>query len=282
MRGRLAEQLSATERALRHARSAGDDREQSLALFWIPDAVAWGPTPADEGARRCEALLREYRGRPSCEAGVKHALGMLYAMQGRDGESRAASSACRELYRELGLEMLWCTSVIGAAVAELILDEPAAAERELREAIEVLEGLGERAYRSTSAAVLAQALNEQGRHHEAVEATRLSEELASPDDMPSQIGWRSQRARALAQRGERVDAERLARAAVSLAESTDSPLDRGESAFALAEVLLAAGRRAEATQAAAAALRAWEHKGVVGRAGKARAILAGLEPPARG
>ena len=276
MRGRLAEQLTAMERALEHASRAGDSREESLALFWIPDAVAWGPTPAEDGVRRCEALLLEHEGRPSCEAGVKHALGMLYAMQGRAEDARAASAACRELYRELGLDVLWCTAAIGTASAELGLDDPAAAERQLTEAMAVLERLGERGYRSTAAAFLAQALNEQGRDDEAIAATRLSEELASPDDMPSQMGWRSQRARALARRGEHLEAERLARAAVELAASTDSLQDKGETAFALAEVLLAAGRRAEAAEAAEAALLAWERKGVVGRVGKARGFLAKL------
>jgi tetratricopeptide (TPR) repeat protein len=204
---------------------------------------------------------------------------MLYAMQGRAEEARAASAACRELYRELGLEVLWCTAAIGTASAELGLDDPAAAERQLAEAMAVLERLGERGYRSTAAAFLAQALNEQGRDEEAIEATRLSEELASPDDMPSQMGWRSQRARALARRGEHVEAERLARAAVELAASTDSLQDKGETAFALAEVLLAAGRRAEAAEAAEAALLAWERKGAVGRVGKARGFLAKLRTP---
>jgi tetratricopeptide (TPR) repeat protein len=94
--------------------------------------------------------------------------------------------------------------------------------------------------------------------------------------MPSQVGWRSERARALARRGELHEAERLAREAVALSEPTDSLDFEGEAAFALAEVLRFAGRIDEAAEAAGQALAAWERKGIVGYVERARALLAEL------
>jgi tetratricopeptide (TPR) repeat protein len=268
-----ADAAEAMEHALEHARRAGDEREEGLALFWIPQAVAWGPTPAEEGIRRCEALLEEAAGSTSAVAGVKNGLSMLYAMVRRADDAWAALRESHELYRELGLEVLCGISAMHEGPVGLYLGEPAAAERGLAEALEMFERLGERGYRSTAAAWLGQALNDQGRHAEAEKATELSEELAAPEDVPSQTGWRSERARALARRGEIAEAERLAREAVSLSSATDTLADTGAAAFALAQVLWLSGRTDEAAEAGADALGAWQRKGIVGYVQRARVLL---------
>jgi class 3 adenylate cyclase/tetratricopeptide (TPR) repeat protein len=273
---RNADAAAAMERVLEHARRAGDKREEGLALFWIPSLTVFGPVPAEEGIRRCEALLEEAAGSTSAEAGVRNGLSLLYAMVERAGEARTAMQESREQYHELGLEVLCGVVAMHEGPLGLYLGDPGAAESGLREAMEMLERLGERGYRSTAAVWLAQALNDQARYAEAEQATRLSEELASVDDMPSQVGWRSERARALARRGELHEAERLAREAVALSEPTDSLDFEGEAAFALAEVLRFAGRIDEAAEAAGQALAAWERKGIVGYVERARALLAEL------
>ncbi len=273
---RNADAAAAMERVLQHARRAGDEREEGLALFWIPSLAVFGPIPAEEGIRRCEALLEEAAGSTSAEAGVRNGLSLLYAMVERAEEARTAMQESREQYRELGLEVLCGVAAMHEGPLGLYLGDPGAAESGLREAMEMLERLGERGYRSTAAVWLAQALNDQARYAEAEQATRLSEELASVDDMPSQVGWRSERARALARRGELDEAERLAREAVALSEPTDSLDFEGEAAFALAEVLRFARRIDEAAEAAGQALAAWERKGIVGYVERARALLAEL------
>jgi tetratricopeptide (TPR) repeat protein len=140
----------------------------------------------------------------------------------------------------------------------------------------MLERLGERSYLSTVAVMLAQALNEQGRHAEAEEASRRSEELAAPDDIASQAGWRTEQARALAHRGELVQAERLARQAIQLTTPTDGLDWIGHAHASLAEVLELAGRREEAVDAAARALEVWKEKGIVLYVERAQAMLARL------
>ncbi|MBD0347803.1 MAG: AAA family ATPase [Thermoleophilia bacterium] len=144
-------------------------------------------------------------------------------------------------------------------------------------AIAVLEGVGERSYRSTAAAVLAQVLNVQGRHSDAEAQTRLSEELASIDDMPSQIAWRTERARAAAHQGKLAEAERLVREACSLAQPTDALDTKGECALARAEIMRLGGRIDEAVGAATQALDMFERKGVVSSVEQARALLAELQ-----
>jgi tetratricopeptide (TPR) repeat protein len=280
MRGRDGEMGAAMERALDHARRAGDQREEALALFWIPQNMAWGPAPAEEGIVRCERLLAAAAGSASAEAGVMNGLSMLYAMAGRADEAWTALRDSAEMYRELGLEVLWGVAMMHGGPVGLYLDDLAAAERDLVAAIEIFERLGERGYRSTAEVWRAQALIGLGRHDEAEAATRLSEELAAPDDMPSQVGWRRERARVLAIRGELDDAERLAREAIALARATDSLIDMGGCALALAEVLRLAGRRAEAADAAADAADAWGRKGIVGYTKRARRFLDELQVPA--
>ena len=86
-------------------------------------------------------------------------------------------------------------------------------------------------------------------------------ELAFPDDFDPQFRWRSIRARVLARRGEFEEAERLAREAVEIVDSTDWHLQRGEAAQAVGEVLELAGRTDEARAAYERAVESFERKG---------------------
>ena len=93
----------------------------------------------------------------------------------------------------------------------------------------------------------------------------------------SQVLWRTAQARVLARRGEASEAIALAREAVALALETDALTDRGEAFEALADVLHAAGRTAEAVDAAADAVRVYERKEHLVGARRTRTLLAKLE-----
>ena len=116
---------------------------------------------------------------------------------------------------------------------------------------------------------------------EAEELTRLSEELAAPDDLASQIGWRSVRAKVLARRGELAEAVRMAMEAVEIAAGTDGIEWQADALVDLAEVLRLAGRRDEAALRLEEALRLYEAKGVVPAVERTRALLEEVaQPPA--
>jgi tetratricopeptide (TPR) repeat protein len=151
------------------------------------------------------------------------------------------------------------------------------AERVLREGCEALRSAGDKSYLSTAAAVLAEALVELGRIDEAEEWTRVSEETGSSDDLATQFGWRTQRARVLARRGEYAEAERLAREALAMIEAR--PAGRpgiswlGDVLLWLADVLRVIGKVPEAREAAEGALETYELKGHIPKIAKARAFL---------
>ena len=67
---------------------------------------------------------------------------------------------------------------------------------------------------------------EQGRVEEAEALCESSERCAAAEDLVTQVMWRGVRARVLARRGARPEAEALAREAVALVEPTDSLTDQ--------------------------------------------------------
>src|SRR4029450_11702635 len=120
---------------------------------------------------------------------------------------------------------------------ERLAGDPAAAETALRAGYEALERLGEKSSRSTLEALLAEALDAQGRYGEAEELTFASEAAAGADDVAAPVGWPCVRPKGLARRGERDEAERIAREAVAIADETDFLQTRADARVALAEVL---------------------------------------------
>jgi ATP/maltotriose-dependent transcriptional regulator MalT len=151
------------------------------------------------------------------------------------------------------------------ALVELLAGDLAAAEREARAGYDALGGVGDLA-RPTLAAILARTVEVQGRDDEAIELTEESERTAGAEDLTTQVQWRGPRARALARRGERAEAEPLARAAVAIAEQTDFLTLHADALCDLAYVTRdkAVLRRA---------LDLYERKGNVAGAARARTLL---------
>jgi hypothetical protein len=112
---------------------------------------------------------------------------------------------------------------------------------------------------ATMAAFLADALSQDGKHEEADEAARYSEEHAPASDIVTQVLWRTARARALAEH-ERASAEELARQAAALARDTDYPDLQTRTLTCLADVI---GPGDEQSSLVAEAREAWERKGNV-------------------
>jgi|GEM_PF-3812949 len=159
-------------------------------------------------------------------------------------------------------EMYWlATTAESSGIVELLAGDLAAAERELRKGVELLDGMGERAYLSTMSTVLADVLERAGDDAEAERFARISEQASDPDDIDSQARWRAVQARLLAKRGRLQAAEALAREAWRLAEPVDVLGLQADCQLALGAVLRAAGRDAEAQAAFARALDLLDRKG---------------------
>ena len=143
----------------------------------------------------------------------------------------------------------------------------------MRPAYEALKKIGEKSHFSTLAHALAQSVYLQGRYDEAADLTEECEEAARPNDVQSQIIWRSVRAKVIARRGDLETAERLAREAVAMAESSDFVTAHAEARMDLAEVLRLAGRDDDAAHAVEEAISLYELKGNVLAAERARSLL---------
>lgn len=260
------------ERAAAHARVTGDRHEYDEILTWIASSLWFGPAPAEEGIRRCEAMLLEVRESPEAEAAILRHLSGLHAMAGRFAHARELLASSAALCAELGLTLNAATHQ-NEAFVELLAGDAAAAEASLRVCYRALEAMGERAFRSTTAAMLARTLLEQGRLAEAEDLALLSAELASSGDLLTQLLWRGVRARVLAARGEFAEAAALARAAVELATATDFLNCRGDAVLDQSRVLGMSGKRQEAVEAARDGLALYERKGNVVAAGQARQHL---------
>jgi DNA-binding SARP family transcriptional activator/tetratricopeptide (TPR) repeat protein len=270
-RCRAEETEDAIQRALLHARRAGDERAIALNLNLFLGCGLFGPTPVPEAIDRCERLLAESPG-PRLEAAAYRALGGLHALQGRFDEARAYLEQDRRLIEELGMVIAASAAAETWGIVELLAGRPAEAEKRLKAGLALLEGTGEKSQFSTLHAVLAETACLQGRFDEALEHADRGEEAASPDDLTTHVQLREARAHALAATGHPVEALEVAREAASLAGTTDFLTLRGESLITLAEVLSAAGQADEARAAAAEALELLERKGNTVTAARAQAV----------
>jgi tetratricopeptide (TPR) repeat protein len=276
MEARFGPAEQAWENAAAHARSAGERRAELEALSWVLLSVWAGPVNTNQGIRRCEEVLEWSQGDRKGMASALFMRAVLEAGLGRFDEARALIGRARVLLEELGLTV-WMAGPLCqmAGLVELLADDPAAAERELRWGYETLRAVGEMGWLSTLVAFLAEALYAQGRGDEAQEMAAVSRDTAGSEDAYSQVFWRGVSARVLARAGQPEEAERLAREAVTLGEGTDSMELQGTALCNLAEVLAAGRRKAEAKDALTRAVQLFERKGNVLLAGRARRLLTG-------
>jgi DNA-binding SARP family transcriptional activator len=270
-RCRFGETETLYERALLHARRAGDDQGSARAHGTLAQTAFLGPRTVESGIARCEQIRHEPDADPSARAHAAAVLGVLDAMRGRFEEGRAWILECSALCDEFGLERAsaWVPGFAGCV--ELLAGDAAAAAAELQRGYVALRWLGETAVLATTAALLAQALERQGRLDEAETLMTESADAISAGDLVSRIYWCQVRARVRAARGDQAIAERLAREAVALAADTDMLTVHGATLLDLASVL-----DPESDERARALLRAielFEAKGDIVDAARARAVL---------
>jgi class 3 adenylate cyclase/tetratricopeptide (TPR) repeat protein len=226
---RWGERAENLERALEHARKAGDASEQSNLALVLVQAVYYGPTPVDEAIARSEELLAERPDDRSMKASITSSIAGLRAMQGNFKEARRLQVEARSVDEELGQRFRIAARSLVAAEIEALEGNPDEAAAILRWALGELEEMGITSVMSTMGAFLADALAAQGEKHEAIRHSRLSEERAADEDVVTQVMWRIARARASGD-------ENLARQAIRLAEPTDYPDLKARAFLALAQI----------------------------------------------
>jgi tetratricopeptide (TPR) repeat protein len=257
---RAAAAAEAWDKAAEHARRAGDEDERSEILSWVASSIFFVPTPVPEGIRRCEEIRAEVSGNPGSEAWALRFLAGLHAMVGDFDAARALLAGANEIFEALGQTRNSSPSDIDGIV-ELLAGDLDAAEARLRTGYLALEKMGDRAFRPTTAAHLAEALYALGRDEEARQLTEVSEELAARDDLLTQVVWRRVRAKVLARQGRLDEAEELGQEAVTIGESTDFLNTRADALVDLAHIHRQAGRLDEANAAVAKGIALYEAKG---------------------
>jgi tetratricopeptide (TPR) repeat protein len=182
-------------------------------------------------------------------------------MLGRFDEARALLTETRAELAERGggIELALITGA--SADVELLAGDPTAAVELGEDGCRLLDELGEKAFLSTAAGNLAQALYAADRLEEAEDWAGRAAELGASDDAATQMLWRQARAKVLARRGEREEAERLAREAVAVGDETDGLNHQADTYADLAEVLMLAKKADEAAAALQQAIERYERKG---------------------
>jgi tetratricopeptide (TPR) repeat protein len=191
-------------------------------------------------------------------------------------EARALAQAAGEHLRELGYGEI--THPQRGDIERLSGDNEAAAER-FRVGYEYAAEHGVTALLSSLAPMRGRVLCALGRFDEAEPLAMQGQELGADDDALTQTLWRQVAALVKMNRGEHAEAERLAREAVTLLANTDALLWQGDAFYDLAQVLAAANRDDEATDAYRDALALYERKGIIPLARSARERLAALQAP---
>jgi class 3 adenylate cyclase/tetratricopeptide (TPR) repeat protein len=271
---RYAEATAYLERAIVHAKRAGNELDAVRAAASLGFLALFGPVPATEAIERCRALRAGVAGHRSATAGLLRFEAVLVAMRGAIDEARALHATADDINEDLGRPLLPVANAsFTRALLELLAGEPASAERAARAGLASFEAMGNRNQGSTAAALLGLTLVEQGRDDEALEFADLAAAWAAPDDTVSQVGHLAVRARVLAARGEHAAAEAAATEAVALSKASDELSLRGDALVDLALVLQRAGRMERAAEALRDAVVLYERKGNVVSATRARAAI---------
>jgi class 3 adenylate cyclase/tetratricopeptide (TPR) repeat protein len=269
MRAQMDRMAAAYERAAAHAGPAGLTAlvgYQSHGHFHgstpLTELLAW--QDAQDPREQRTYWLRTHRA-------------AALAMLGRIDEARALFADVQtELAERGGARVVVAALLAYGLVIELHAGDPAAAAAAGEESCRLRAELGRWSEYSTVAAGLAGAYCELGQLNDAEEWAARGAERGAPDDAITQMLWRQARARVLARRGGYDEAERLAREAVEIGETTEDLSSKAETRADLGEVLALGGRAQEAAEAVEQALVRFEAKENVVMAERMRARLAAL------
>jgi tetratricopeptide (TPR) repeat protein len=262
-RARYGEAGVALERAIEHARAAGNGWEEAESLGQYTGAGVYGPTPVEDVVVRCEALLARGHGNRLVDARAVRSLAALRAMQGRFDEARELAGRATAILEDLGMSLRAAFVSETRGFVERLAGDLEAAELALRDGYEGITALEEQGYQSTVAALLAHVLIARGRVEEADRLVQEAASVAADDDVTTHILVQAARGGLALAHGEIDDAVVRCREAVTLAEATDDVNMRGDVLLDLARALVGAGDEEGARMARQAARELFASKGNV-------------------
>jgi tetratricopeptide (TPR) repeat protein len=261
-RGRGADAAAQAERALEHARRAGDVAEVTRTADLFCSALVYGPDPALSAAARCRALLGGGEQSRVLDAAVTSALAYLAAMQASFDEAREHASRATAIYEDLRLPLLRAglAQVVGAI--EVLAGDLDAAQRELRRGHDLFAEAGAIRLAGHVAASLARVEMERGEIDAAEELLGIAREAVDDGDLGGFVAVRLAAARLAHLRGRADAAIEFADEAVTRLEGTDGVL--------LADALTVHALVSESDFAPAIELH--ERKGNIAAAANARTL----------
>jgi class 3 adenylate cyclase len=252
--GRTSELVEAGRRALAHAVRSGDTMLEADALGKIGIGTFYGNAPWDVLEAHARATLEEVDRLGPGVLDARLGLAGAAAAQGRFEEARALYLQHQEYLTERGQTFRSLSTLQFSAWLELLERNYEEAEVHARSAWDGLGRLGERGYRATIGALLAEAVAQQGRLEEARAILDETDGLTKDDWLTiAHASW----ARAIVALGEgdHDAAVRHARAAAGVADEHEYYSLRPYYWIGLGRVLVATGRDEDAREALAEAQR---------------------------
>jgi DNA-binding SARP family transcriptional activator len=189
------------------------------------------------------------------------ALAYLYALDERFDQSRANAARALKGAEELGSRWMQGSVAMYAGSSLLLQAAHVEAEQVLRQAIRILDFIGDAGMMPTAAALLADAVLKQGRSAEALQWLERTMQTSTEDDVVSQVLWRRIRAGIDASKGALDHAFQLAIESVERADQTDWLNLRGDAHLELAQVQSVRDGPPTAQREAQIALDAYQRKG---------------------
>ena len=259
--------LGRTDEALRLNRQALDRAERvsprlvNDVRIWILWQTWWGPTPIDEGIRRCDEVIASStskRSRGDRAPDPRRPQGGSRAARRRTRRAGGGPrAAARPERHDLVGRHVDGRGRGGAGRREI----PRSHTTALAEGQEELVRTAETGYLATMAGYRAQAALDLGREDEALELAAEAARLGQADDFEPHARSRLVRARVAARRGEFESAEELLREAAAIIEPTDYFIMHVDLRLAEAEVERLAGRPEREREALEKARALGEAKG---------------------
>jgi len=270
-RMRFGASFASMDRAMQHAARAKEFWFVNTAMAVAAAAVAGGPTPADEATRWLENAMPDGS---SYQPFLHVWRAWLLACRGDFDEARALFNTTHDQLGERGMTTWSAISMQVGYDIERMAGDLEAAERMARQGCELLEEIGERAWLSTQACQLGEALYALGRYEDSERWALHGLELGGKEDVYTLLIGLEVRAKILARRGDHTGARSFAEEADRLAAPTEAPLSQGDAALALAEVLYLAGDLAGGALETRRAIAHYERKGATACVANAQGIAA--------